>query len=249
MPRHEFRPILVKADTPHGVVLSRPWGIALDGLLSSVIWHERKFAARAAGLPWERFSPTRAPEELPLPLQRCGDPATDPDWHWMCTFGQTETGTIERPDTRWRTSRTDHTRLQQLSPVISHSRVSDRRGRYQNRVIPVLVHQTLSLTWRAVGDPDRVRELLEELPAIGKYTGTGEGVVARWTVDDADHLTGWSAGHEHAPGILGRATPGRCLEHRDAPADLGEQHPVRVTAVRAPYLHPSTQHEAFLPHH
>ena len=39
----------ITATTPHGVVLSRPWGMALDGLLASVLWHRRKWTARAAG--------------------------------------------------------------------------------------------------------------------------------------------------------------------------------------------------------
>ena len=42
-------PLLVTATTPHGVVLSRPWGVALDGLMASVLWHRRKWAARASG--------------------------------------------------------------------------------------------------------------------------------------------------------------------------------------------------------
>lgn len=36
----------ITATTPHGIVLSRPWGVAFDGLLASVLWHRRKWDAR-----------------------------------------------------------------------------------------------------------------------------------------------------------------------------------------------------------
>ena len=70
----------ITAATPHGVMLSRPWGVALDGLLASVMWHRSKWAARSPA----NTSPTSTndiPEPLELPLARCGDPNHDTDWH------------------------------------------------------------------------------------------------------------------------------------------------------------------------
>ncbi len=103
----------ITATTPHGVVLARPWGIALDGLLASVLWHRRKWAAREAGEDFS-YRASDTPEVLDIPLARCGDPSRDQDWHWMATFADLHSrphATIE-PDIRWRTSRTDRTRLQ-----------------------------------------------------------------------------------------------------------------------------------------
>jgi hypothetical protein len=76
------------------------------------------------------------------------------------------------PDIRWRTSRTDRTRLQHLSPVIGSQAVSDSTGRYQRRVVPVMAHPATTLTWRAVGDPNRIRDLLIDLPSIGSDSAT-----------------------------------------------------------------------------
>lgn len=241
-----MQPLTITAETPHGVVLARPWGIALDGLLASVLWHERKFAAYAAGVPWRRFDPELPPEDMELPLQRCGDRAAHRDWHWMATFGEVESPEA-LPDTRWRTSRTDHTRLQQLSSTISPSRVSDRSGRYQNRLVPVLASSSSRMVWRAVGDPSQILELLENLTAIGKHTGSGEGVVTKWSVVVDEGLTEWAAGHEHSPGVLGRPTPQRCLAHPDSAADVASRHTLRTTAIRAPYLHPSSHFPSYLP--
>jgi hypothetical protein len=74
--------LIVTAFTPHGVVLSRPWGVALDGLLASVVWHRRKAQIAATGGRLA-YCHDVDPEPLELPLARCGD---DADWHWMATF-------------------------------------------------------------------------------------------------------------------------------------------------------------------
>src|SRR3979490_1718673 len=99
----------ITATTPHGIVLSRPWGIALDGLLASVVWHRRKWAARAAGqhLTYQHTAlpppHTHRPEALCLPLARGGDPADDTDWHWMATFADLHPHSHDAasPDIRW----------------------------------------------------------------------------------------------------------------------------------------------------
>ncbi len=237
----------ITATTPHGIVLSRPWGVAFDGLLASVLWHRRKWAARAAGHHLT-YQPDAPQETLQLPLARCGDPDRDADWHWAATFADLHphSQTVIEPDIRWRTGRTDHRRLQQISPVIARAGgggVSDTTGRYQHRVVPVMAHPATHLTWRAVGDPERIRDLLIELPSIGKHTGVGEGLVTRWEVTETPTVTDWSAGHEHEPGVLGRTTPPRCL---DTNTTTGTG-PLGTGTLRPPYLHPASRATAFQP--
>jgi hypothetical protein len=228
----------ITATTPHGVVLSRPWGIALDGLLASVIWHRRKWATRAAGRHLT-YRPDDIPESLELPLARCGDPDHDTDWHWMATFADLHPPPCHsmNPDIRWRTSRTDRQRLQHLVPAIGSHAVSDSTGRYQRRVIPVMAHPAASLTWRAVGDPDLIGDLLDDLPSIGKHRGVGEGRVTRWDISETPDVPEWTAGHEHEPGVLGRTIPPRCLTN-DANTTTG---PLATAGVRPPYLHPASR--------
>ncbi|WP_262365850.1 hypothetical protein [Gordonia sp. OPL2] len=231
-------PLRVRADLPHGVCFGQPWGISLDGLLASVIWHRRKAAAAARG-DVLTYDPLATPEDLDLPLARCtlGQP-----WHWMCTFANTTPAT-SHPDTRTRSSRTDHADLQRLSALVP-STVSDARGHYRKRLIPAVATVTATVTWRAVGDPDAIRELLAEVSEIGKYRTSGEGRVNAWTVDDAPADDWWSAGHEHTPGVLGRIAPTACLA--DHP-DLTHGGRSRA-AVRAPYTHPSRHApDAYLP--
>lgn len=235
-------PLRVTATTPHGVVLSLPWGIALDGLLASVLWHRRKWSARQAGVHLT-YHHDQPPEPIELPLARCGDPATDDDWHWMATFADLHPHTYSDPDIRWRTSRTDRHRLQALTPAGGSNVVSDRSGRYQHRMIPVIAHPVTSLTWRAVGDPDAIRDLLADrrLKAIGKHTGVGEGVVTRWEVTETPDVTDWAAGHEHEPGVIGRTIPLRCLRHETHIAPSG------LATIRPPYLHPYSRTHTYPP--
>ncbi|MEE3755366.1 hypothetical protein [Mycobacterium intracellulare] len=233
----------ITAFTPHGVALSRPWGMAFDGLLASVVWERRKWAARAAG-HHVAYQANQPQETLPLPLARCGDPSHD-DWHWLATFADLHPRIpfVTEPDIRWRTSRTDRSRLQQLTPRIGRQVVSDTTGRYQRRVIPVMAYPATHLTWRAVGDPDQIRELLDDdgLKAIGKHKGVGEGVVARWEVTETPDITDWSAGHEHEPGILGRTAPPRCLHDRPGQA-VGA---LGVGSLRPPYMNSASHAESY----
>lgn len=240
-------PLQVTATTPHGVVLSRPWGVPLDALLSSVVWHRRKRAAREAGEPFA-YRPDDIPETIELPLARCGDPDSA-DWHWMATFADLHPRLNDHtadPDIRWRTSRTNWARMRQLTTEISGQAHSDRSGRYQWRVIPVMAHPATTLTWRAVGDPDAIADLLADpdLRAIGKHQNVGEGVVTHWEVTARPDLAHWAAGHEHEPGILGRAAPLRCVDGHPPGCHSG---PVGYATIRPPYLHPFSRIEAYHP--
>lgn len=234
-----MRPLLITATTPHGVVLSRPFGIAFDGLLASVLWHRAKSAARAAGQHLT-YTPNATPEDLDLPLARCGSPEHDPDWHWMATFCDLHPRTAD-PDIRWRTARTDRHRLQHLAPRIGSQVVSDSSGRYQRRIIPVTAHPSATLSWRAVGNADDIAELLTDLTSIGKHRNVGEGVVTRWDISTLAGTDDWAAGHEHTPGVLGRICPTRCYK---ATSEAG---PLGTAPIRPPYQHSATRTTAYFP--
>ena len=231
-------PLRVSAELSHGVCFGTPWGISLDGVLASVLWHRRKAAAAARGEVLT-YDPLGVPDDMELPLARCeaGQP-----WHWMCTFAHTHPVTAQ-PEPRMRSSRTDHADLQRLAPSVP-STVSDARGHYRKRLIPAVATITATATWRAVGDPAAIAELLGEVTEIGKYRTSGEGRVSAWSVDPMPGDDVWSAGHEHHPGVLGRSAPAQCVAGRP---DITHGGRSRI-AVRAPYTHPSRHADrAYLP--
>ena len=106
-----------------------------------------------------------------------------------------------------------------------------------------MAHLATTLTWRAVGDPDRIRELLTDLPSIGKHRGVGEGLVSRWEVEETPDVPPWTAGHEHEPGVLGRTAPQRCVDSRDG-CTVGA---LGSASIRPPYLHPISRTAAYSP--
>jgi hypothetical protein len=159
-------PLIVGATTPT-VVLSRPWGIALDGLLASVLWQ------RTNGPPGspERGSPTattRCRVSSICPWRVAGTrPATSIGIGWrrlltcipMCggvprALTVNACSTLPRPSARGR------------SPVTV---AATNTAPFRQRTIPVTAHPAATVTWRAVGDPEALLELLAELPSIGKH--------------------------------------------------------------------------------
>lgn len=125
---------------------------------------------------------------------------------------------------------------------IPRSAVSDRRGRYQTRTIPVIAHPTTTVSWRAVGDPELVADLLAGLDSIGKHRAVGEGRVTRWHITETPELDEWAAGHEHDPGVLGRTAPPRCLTNTTTTTG-----PLGTGTLRPPYLHPASRSTTYQP--
>lgn len=228
-------PLTVTAHLEAGVAHAAPWGISLDGLLASVLHSRAKAALEDSGgihIPvLERVDVV----DLPLPLARCTPAADEHLWHWAATCAWPSHCDEEALEVRTWHSFPDHELLEELVDTLPRH-VDDDRGRWRRYAMPLLVTLTTSLTWRAVGDIAAIRDLLDEVHAIGKKRAHGEGAVRSWHVEPAPSLDHWSAGHLHPDGALGRATPAACLHDRDIP-DGG----VGRTGLRPPYLHPARQ--------
>lgn len=141
---------------------------------------------------------------------------------------------------RYRSRHFNHNPVEALSaamPVSVHP-----GGRYGRRRMPDLVAAITSLTWRAVGDPDRVEELLTQIPAIGKGRTHGEGVILHWDVAPVPNGDVHAFSHLHLDGSIGRACPPDCL-----PDSLREgRHPI-IAGLRPPLMHPARQHTLYVP--
>lgn len=232
-------PFTVTADLEAGVAHAHPWGIALDGLLAGALHAADKAALLAAGGARTPLVDQDDPADLDLPLARChtGEGA----WHWMATCSWPTSGNPSPPDPRYWTRRVDHAVAAELAAGLP-STISDQRGRYRAHYMPVLVTVTDQVTWRGVGDPVKVRQLLRPLAAIGKKRAAGHGRVLRWRVDPDPSASAWEAGHLHPDHTLGRPCPPECLRGRDvAHAGLGP------AGLRPPYHHRSRQAQLFRP--
>lgn len=232
-------PLRVRAHLSAGIAQAAPWGIALDGLLASELWAEHKASCRATGRDYVRAMELPEPPDLDLPLARCHHGGGL--WHWAATCAHPDTDT-GRLDVHTWTGRVDARDLERVATALPKT-VSTRQGRYRARRMPLLVTPCSSVTWHAVGDVDRVTELLAPIRSIGKKRATGEGHVLRWEVLPALDLDELTAAHLHPDGTLGRTTPDACLALLGDVLDGG----LGRAGIRPPYMHPSRQTTLHLP--
>lgn len=217
-----------------GIGHAAPWGIALDGLLASVLHSRAKVELEDAGGVHVPVFERDEVVDLALPLARCE--VAGELWHWAATTAWPGAVGGESLEVRTWFSFPDSARLEELAQGLPQH-VDDDRGRWRRYAMPLLT-TVADLTWQGVGDLAEVRALLGEVASIGKKRAHGRGRVLEWRVEEVQGLGLWEAGHLHPDGTLGRATPAECLTGRSpAPVDGG----VGRTGLRPPYLHSSRQ--------
>ena len=231
-------PVIVRARLAAGIAQAAPWGIALDGLLAAELWADHKAAARAAAGDYIRALDQDNPADLDLPLSRCTP--DDGPWHWAATCAFPEEP-VDRLDVHTWTGRIDHRHLEQTTTALPKV-ISGRQGRYRTRRMPLLVTPCTSVIWRAIGDPDKIRDLLTQIASIGKKRTSGEGHVLAWEITANPELDTFAAAHLHPDGTLGRPTPPMCL-HGQTLTDGGTGR----AGIRPPYMHSSRQYLLHLP--
>lgn len=228
-------PMIVTATLQQGLAFDVKHGLALDGLLVSSMRSQE-----AQGSPGSLLDGGLAldvPQIWELPLARC---TRDGDlWHWMATSGlPTDEAGLPVPfipDPHRLLQTLDERRAAQIA-ISQPQHVGGARGRFRQRVTPVLTIPAAQIVWHAVGDPDRVQQLLENVPAIGGRRGSGEGAVLRWSVIDVNPENIDYFAHTHPTGIQGRPLPEGCVR------SLGMvSEEVAPAGLRPPLFHPSQQ--------
>lgn len=233
-------PFTVRARLSAGYAHATPWGISLDGLLASEVWESRKAAARAAGENWVPYDVHGEPETVDLPLDRCAGDG-DGNWHWASTFAWAE-GNVPGPHVQMWTGRADQHALAQMTENLPGV-VDSRKGRYRSWVMPLPLTVARTLVWRAVGDPDRVSDLLSSVVSIGKKRASGHGMVLDWSIEPTPCADRWDFAHLHPDGTLGRTAPAACLAGRTAIVHGGSGR----MGLRPPYMHPDLRVDVVLP--
>lgn len=230
-----YVPLDVIAHLAHGLAASLPWGLALDGLLASQLWDDRKPTLDQHGSP-----DNLDPDDLDLPLARCpGDGGHD--WHWSATFSTAEPIAPDPVEPRMILHRIDHRDLEHTATALP-MHLHDDKGRYRTRWMPILTTLTPTLTWRVVGDPDAIANLLSGICSIGRRRHTGEGVVTRWDITRRPDLDPWAAAHLAPDNTIARPTPAACLQGRHVThGGLG------WAGIRPPYFSPARARELYLP--
>jgi len=165
-------PLVVQTTAPLGYVSGHP--VHLDALVMSV-------AAKRAG----RAQPQTAAEldDVPIPIERsaCGR-------YYLASAALTEIVAREVRHTHQRFPLREAVHLG--GPKIK--RVDDGAGRHKSYRIPSERHHARGglLTWYAIGEPEAVRELLDEVTHLGRRRAVGEGMLTlrgeRWSVEPCE---------------------------------------------------------------
>ena len=233
MPVH---PLRVTAVLRHGVVMDRRGGIALDGLLASAVRTHAAAGRRASVIDGGQRG--AQVHEWPLPLARC-EMAGVTDWHWLCTqarpLGANGEPIVDDPEIHYMLQRARVDRWRHAAVRVP-ARVPHTKGRYQNRITPMVVLPAAVLEWLAVGNRDRVADLVATVHNVGGQRGTGEGVVDEWVVTRVQNPE-LHHGHLHQDGLPGRPLLPECWDA----CGLPDFHTV-TAGLRPPLWHPAMQH-------
>lgn len=239
-----FVPLQITAWLQQGIAVDPRHGVALDGVLASQVRDAQAYAL-APGTPGSVLDGGLAeevPVEITLPLARCESGTGE--WHWLATTGQPVNHLGEpvslTPDPHRLLGSLDERRAEQVAIALP-KHVGGPRGRYRNRLTPVLVVPAAGFVWRAVGDIEALRGLLEPLTTVGARRGSGEGTVTRWEFQITSPENPDFFAHTHPDGALGRPVPQSCASR------LGIQNTVTVIAgIRPPMFHSSRQRSLVL---
>lgn len=112
-----------------------------------------------------------------LPLEKRGTGTT---WWYACSFAQWH-GTVAEGTDHWN-KRFDNQHSGLVDFRGKRGKVIVEKSRYKSYHMPVFYRHALFVSWYAVGDMARIRELLCTAFCIGKKTSQGWGRV-EWVVD------------------------------------------------------------------
>lgn len=219
----DARLMTVTARMRQGAVLHPDWPAPLDGLLAS--------ASRRRRLG-EGYGSVHDPHTEDLPLARWPprEAASGGAWLWLASCAIVPDGA--REDVHYWHRRFDHAAAEQAAGSRLPPMVYEAHGRYRAYRTPLAVTVTPVLTWRAIGTPDAVADLLAGVWCTGKKRSQGEGEVLGWEVaDDGEpdlQAVLWRPG-----GLISRPVPARHAAVLGVPA--AQEVP---GAYRPPYWRP-----------
>jgi CRISPR type IV-associated protein Csf3 len=198
-------------------------GIHFDALLMAAVARRDD----APPLYTQRDAVEAQPLDIPIALSECGR-------YYLCT---TSLAHVEAREQRWLNRRFP---LQEAvtfgGPTMRRVQLSE--GSCKAHHIPVETMHVRELHWYAIGDAERVRELLSLVSRLGRRRAAGEGTVHAWRVEDLDET--W----EGFPTLSVEGVPMRHL-----PLDVPglRDHATRIGCVRPPYWARAREEEVACP--
>lgn len=166
----DARYIEVVARLQSGVAIPPVFPAPLDGILAGAMHRRTMGATYGSGIDHHT-------QRLPLCIHKHGCGA---QWVWAasCAVPIDGAGTEVR---WWHNRGWDEPAAETVGVAVP---ANTEVGRWKAWRTPIVVTLTPTLRWRAVGDPDGVRELLADVVQVGHKRSQGEGLVLAWEVQD-----------------------------------------------------------------
>lgn len=215
----DARAVTVTARLQSGAVLPSVFPAPLDGMLASVV-HRRRMG--------NRYGSAVDHHRMDLPLCRTPTFVAGKQWVWAATCAEPDPGA--GMDVHWWHQRFDDSAAEE---VVDRLPQSTSTVRYKSWRVPLPVTVTGTLTWRALGDPDQLAELLADCHHVGKKRSQGEGLILEWSVAD-DGPADWSVIQGTGDGAPTRPWPLRAWEWLGYPSEPD----TILAAIRPPYWRP-----------
>lgn len=127
-----------------------------------------------------------------IPLQRKSAGGV---WFYACSFA--DWGDVWADDTGFWAKRFDQASADLIDFDGRRGKIDVSSGLYKGYQMPVYTRSALRVYWYAVGDMERVRDLLSDVTHIGKKTSQGYGRINLWDVEAWPH--DWSMWRDGKP--------------------------------------------------
>lgn len=224
------RPVLVEARLRTGVGKDMTYSLDLAGLLAARLRRIAQADLDDQGVLVAQPLPDTTEDDahdMDLPLSRCLGGGHH--WHWLASCA-THPDAAPQPDPRTFYRVIDSSweqRAAQRPLPYTHP----TGGAYRDVMMAAPVVICGSLRWHAVGDPERIADLLTPLTFIGRRRSVGEGGVLAWTVTEVPDADPARWAHLGDDGNLIRPCPVECAE------TLGVPYRRDVRGLRPPNHH------------
>lgn len=180
-----MRPIRITAHIAGGIVFHPAEGIAIDGPLAWAAVLERLGEEVFVQVDNAELARRTAEPDpgVPLAVHREGG-------LWMYKASLAELVGYHGTDLRHWNKRFDDAFAQAYIESLDLARsakIQTNSGEFKSYHQPIYVEAVERLVWYAVGEPDKVRQLLDtHITHLGKHHNRGYGVVAAWEVEPCD---------------------------------------------------------------
>jgi CRISPR type IV-associated protein Csf3 len=202
-----MEPLQIQCRPANAILWYDRW-MPLDGILARA-WMIDRYREDFYALPTiSSVSPDIDLIDMDLPLKRIGSGEL---WYWAASWADMDAATLQQERSAWVRGYPTSDAVHRVAPGAGRrsATVITVAGSDKLYNIPIYLRIMDTLTWYAVGDIDRIRQLLAWIPHIGKKCGAGWGQLMQYADGSYWKIQEWPQdwSERNATGSLMRGVP------------------------------------------